>query len=75
MKKIVTHKQIYQDNAFGGITNSTLCGRVNNHESDKNEGANVSEGFNCYFCKQIANSWGTKKIERSREIELKLKAN
>lgn len=75
MKKVVTHKQIYQNSAFGGISNTTLCGRVNNTDFDKNDGMNVEEEFNCHFCKMTANqAYGQKKIENSLKIEAELKA-
>jgi hypothetical protein len=68
MKKI-SHKQIYKKGVFGGITNTTLCGRVNNFESDKNDGMNVDDDFNCKFCLRIASTeYGKRIINESEEI-------
>ena len=75
MKKIVNHKQIYQAGSFGGIVNTTLCGRVNNYENEKNDGMNVSEDFNCHFCKQVANQhYGKVKIERSDKLSEEMRS-
>lgn len=70
MNKIITHKQIYQKGIFGGITNTTLCGRVNNWQNEKNKGMNIKEKFNCKLCLKIANtSYGKKIIENSNLLK------
>jgi hypothetical protein len=49
MVRAVVHRQIYKPSAFGGVTNTTLCGRVSNASDDLNvEGR--SEDVTCKFC-------------------------
>ncbi len=66
---MVSHKQIYQRSALGGVSNTTLCGRVNNWENEKNGGSNVEEKFTCKFCLKVAETvWGANKVQRSEEL-------
>lgn len=68
MKK-VSHKQIYKKGVFGGTLNTTLCGRVNNWENEKNDGMNIDDNFNCKLCLRIAQTeLGKKIIENSSNI-------
>ena len=63
---MINHKQIYKEGVFGGLQNTTLCGRVNNYQNEKNDGANVSEDFNCKFCLKMAKTkLGKEIIKRS----------
>lgn len=48
MAKQVTHLQLYRRNAFGGMTNTTLCNRVRNG-GDYNSSAIEAE-VTCKFC-------------------------
>jgi hypothetical protein len=52
MGRAVVHRQIYKPSAFGGVTNTTLCGRVSNASDDLNvEGR--SKDVTCKFCPGI----------------------
>lgn len=57
---MVNHQQIYKPGFAGGIVNTTICGRVNNHQSD---GYNVSDEVSCKFCLRI--------IEKGVSVRLK----
>lgn len=46
----VNHQQIYKQNAFGGITNTTVCGRVDNSLEDANKDAGE---VTCKHCLRI----------------------
>jgi len=50
MSKPVTHKQVYRRNAFGGISNRTVCGRVSERQPD---GMNIGEEVTCKFCQRL----------------------
>lgn len=47
----VLHRHIYKPSAFGGTTNTTLCGRVDN-SGDYNI-ADTDSAVSCHFCRQI----------------------
>jgi len=50
MRRQVSHQQVFIPNAFGGVTNTTICGRVDNSKDDLNvEAAEVT----CKFCLRI----------------------
>lgn len=52
----VTHKQIYRPSPFGGIVNTTLCGRVSHADDD---GMNVGDQVTCKLClRRIAQAEG-----------------
>jgi hypothetical protein len=69
----IIHKQIYKENVFGGITNTTLCGRVDNSNNEKNNGMNIGDDFNCKLCLKISKTeWGKKIIEKHNTILGKL---
>lgn len=44
----VKHKQVYRPNAFGGVTNTTLCGRV--RQGNEMNMADSDEQVTCKFC-------------------------
>lgn len=46
----VIHEGIYKPNVFGGVTTTTLCGRVSNACDD---GMNVGDAVTCKFCLRI----------------------
>lgn len=49
-RREVHHQQVYMPNSFGGITNTTICGRVDNSKADYNVcGPEVT----CKFCQRI----------------------
>lgn len=48
----VLHRQIYKPSAFGGTSNTTLCGRVDNSKSDYNI-ADTDDEVTCHFCRNI----------------------
>jgi len=71
----ITHCQIYKKGVFGGLTNTTLCGRVNDYENEKNDGMNVANDFNCKLCiKASKTAWGKKLIKTSAKL-IKLSKN
>jgi len=45
----VSHKQIFKPGAFGGVSNTTLCGRVDNSGDDMN----VDDKVTCKICRDI----------------------
>lgn len=45
----VLHKQLYRKNGFGGVTNTTLCGRVRGDQTDMNV-ADADDEVTCKFC-------------------------
>lgn len=61
MARKVTHRQIYKP-AFGGIANTTVCGRVRN-DTDYNV-AEDHEAPTCTYCLRAiaAGTYGTKWI-------------
>lgn len=48
----VLHRQIYKPSAFGGTSNTTLCGRVDNSKNDYNV-ADTDAEVTCSFCRKI----------------------
>ena len=68
---MINHKQIYKNGVFGGILNTTLCGKLNNYQNEKNKGMNVSTDFNCKLCLKIALTvWGKKIVKNSVDLKL-----
>jgi len=67
----VTHKQIYIKGVFGGIANTTLCGRV----SDACVDANVADGeekITCKLCLRIQadpEHWQHKQVLTKAELQ------
>jgi hypothetical protein len=51
MTKQVKHLQVYKPAAFGGVVNTTICGRVRNNQ-DYNV-ADSREDVTCSYCKQL----------------------
>lgn len=49
MNKPVSHFQVYRKNAFGGTTNTTLCGRMSNAGDDMNV-ADGEQEVTCKLC-------------------------
>lgn len=47
----VRHRQIYKPGPFGGVINTTLCGRVRN-EQDYNV-AEQGEEVTCSYCRRL----------------------
>lgn len=45
----VLHKQIYRSGPFGGLINTTICGRVRNDSADYNVAVNDGS-VTCKFC-------------------------
>ena len=50
MPKTVTHQQIFKESVFGGILNTTLCGRMSHTDDD---GMNVGDAVTCKLCLKI----------------------
>ena len=63
----VLHKQIYYNNSFGGVTNTTLCNRVSMADP---EGTNITtkdDKISCKFCLKIINNpihWRMRQLKR-----------
>jgi len=54
---MIFHQQLSRPNAFGGMTNTTLCGRMSNQHDDMNVDAKVT----CKLClKRLALAQGRK---------------
>ncbi len=49
MGRSVIHRQIYKPSAFGGVSNTTLCGRVSNAAEDLNVDGSSAD-VTCKFC-------------------------
>ena len=56
MPRKVTHQQIYKPGFGGGVTNTTLCGAVDNRQWVQNDGANVGPDVTCKNCLRILES-------------------
>lgn len=66
MKKQVTHQSIQRASSFGGVLNTTLCGRMDNSLAD---GWNVGDEVTCKHCLNASKqSWGQKMIELSKQF-------
>ena len=48
----VIHKQIYTRGIFGGISNTTLCGRLSHAQNDYNTTNNIKD-ITCKLCLAI----------------------
>lgn len=49
-RREVHHQQVFMPNSFGGFTNTTVCGRVDNSKDDLNVDA---PEVTCKFCQRI----------------------
>ena len=49
MASKINHQHIYKPGSFGGVVNTTLCGRVDNSTDDRN----VSDAVTCKFCRRM----------------------
>lgn len=55
MAKMVQHKDKQRRNAFGGMTFTTLCGRMNAASADGMNIADTDEQVTCKFCLRLMN--------------------
>lgn len=54
MAKVVTHQGVWKPGAFGGVTNSTLCGVASGIARDAAD-LNVGDDVTCKNCLAIIN--------------------
>lgn len=60
----VLHKQIYRPGIFGGVRNTTACGRVRQGLSDGSNVAATDDEVTCKFCRvKIENGTVPKSID------------
>lgn len=51
-RKRVLHRSIFKPNRFGGVSTTTLCGRVDGSGQDYNV-ADSDDEVTCFYCRRI----------------------